>query len=451
MITAWMVYALMVGVLLGGGALALEALLRAHRLPVRGVWAGAMALAVGWPLVHVLRKILPDPSALPAPPGPGWVVALDPLAVQVGSRSFLHLLDGPVLVGWVTASSVLLALALLLLLRTHWLRKRWPGEKAGGRAVLLSDDWGPAVVGFLHPEIVLPAWCRDLDEEALALILDHEAEHLRAGDLRLLLSAAVLPVLLPWHLPLWWLLGRLRLAAEGDCDLRVLRKHPGRLRSYLELLLEVGRRPPRRQFAGAMLSEPEETLERRILIMTMPFPEKPWVRALLLGSTGVLLVAVACWAPGPMGVEEEVGPTPAAEAVTLPPETGIPPAEAGSPGVAPGGGPGPQVPVDLEASPVFTPYTVRPDIRNREEIGRALEREYPPLLRDAGIGGTAQIWFLVDESGTVRRVLLNQTSGHQALDEAAQRVAEVIQFTPALNGDKPVPVWISLPVTFTVR
>jgi TonB family protein len=51
----------------------------------------------------------------------------------------------------------------------------------------------------------------------------------------------------------------------------------------------------------------------------------------------------------------------------------------------------------------------------------------------------------------VGRTLVNVSSGHQALDEAALRVVSIIQFTPALNRDVPVPVWISLPVAFTVR
>jgi protein TonB len=106
---------------------------------------------------------------------------------------------------------------------------------------------------------------------------------------------------------------------------------------------------------------------------------------------------------------------------------------------------------DISAAPVFTPYTVRPDIKNRDAVARALEREYPPLLRDAGIGGTVQVWFFIDESGRVQRTQVNQSSGHKALDDAAIKVAEIIEFTPALNRDKRVPVWISLPITFTTR
>ena len=109
------------------------------------------------------------------------------------------------------------------------------------------------------------------------------------------------------------------------------------------------------------------------------------------------------------------------------------------------------VETDISAAPVFIPYTVKPDYTNASEVMRALEREYPPLLRDAGIGGTTVVWFFIDEQGTVRNQTVNQTSGHQALDDAALRVAPVFKFTPALNRDKAVAVWIQLPITFTTR
>jgi len=110
-----------------------------------------------------------------------------------------------------------------------------------------------------------------------------------------------------------------------------------------------------------------------------------------------------------------------------------------------------EVATDLSETPTFTPYTVRPDIKNRAAVARAMEREYPPLLRDAGIGGTVNVWFFIDEEGEVVRSLVNESSGHKALDDAALKVAEIIEFTPALNRDKRVPVWISLPITFTTR
>jgi len=106
---------------------------------------------------------------------------------------------------------------------------------------------------------------------------------------------------------------------------------------------------------------------------------------------------------------------------------------------------------DVSAAPAFTPFTVRPEVRNRAAVTRALEREYPPLLRDAGIGGTVLLWIFIDESGTVRDSRVQESSGHNAFDEAARRVASVFEFSPAMNRDQRVPVWIQIPITFNTR
>ncbi len=110
-----------------------------------------------------------------------------------------------------------------------------------------------------------------------------------------------------------------------------------------------------------------------------------------------------------------------------------------------------QTATDLSAAPTFTPFTVAPSILNRSDVVRAMEREYPPLLRDAGIGGTVRVYFFIDEDGRVQDRQIDQTSGHQALDDAAMAVSEIYQFSPALNRDKKVPVWVSFPITFQVR
>jgi protein TonB len=106
---------------------------------------------------------------------------------------------------------------------------------------------------------------------------------------------------------------------------------------------------------------------------------------------------------------------------------------------------------DISAAPTFTPFTVAPSILNRDEVVRTMEREYPPLLRDAGIGGTVKVYFFIDETGRVGDYRIDQTSGHAALDDAALKVASVYRFSPALNRDKRVPVWVSFGITFQVR
>lgn len=101
--------------------------------------------------------------------------------------------------------------------------------------------------------------------------------------------------------------------------------------------------------------------------------------------------------------------------------------------------------------PVFTPYTVKPELKNRREALRIVEREYPKLLQEAGIGGTAHVWVFIDTQGDVENAKVQKSSGNKSLDEAALRAAMQFAFSPALNRDKRVPVWINIPITFSVR
>ena len=103
---------------------------------------------------------------------------------------------------------------------------------------------------------------------------------------------------------------------------------------------------------------------------------------------------------------------------------------------------------DISAAPTFTPYEVAPELKNRTEVGRALQRYYPPMLRDAGMGGTVNVWFFIDEQGRVKDTRIDKSSGHDQLDQAALRVADIMEFSPALNREKRVQVWVSLPMTF---
>ena len=100
---------------------------------------------------------------------------------------------------------------------------------------------------------------------------------------------------------------------------------------------------------------------------------------------------------------------------------------------------------------LLTPSMVAPSVKNRDEVARALQREYPALLRDAGIGGTAHVLFLVNADGGVDEARLQTSSGHGALDAAALRVAQIIQFSPAINRDQAVAVMVAFPIRFEVR
>jgi beta-lactamase regulating signal transducer with metallopeptidase domain len=107
--------------------------------------------------------------------------------------------------------------------------------------IFVAPETGPAAVGLLRPHIVVPRWLLDEDPGTRALVLRHEIEHVRARDTHALFGAAVLEVLFPWNGALRWMVRRLRLAIEIDCDQRVI-DAVGGARQYGLALLAVGER-----------------------------------------------------------------------------------------------------------------------------------------------------------------------------------------------------------------
>lgn len=99
----------------------------------------------------------------------------------------------------------------------------------------------------------------------------------------------------------------------------------------------------------------------------------------------------------------------------------------------------------------FVPFTVAPRLLNDAEVQRALEREYPSTLKDAGLGGTVTLLVRVGLEGDVLDARVGEGSGYAALDAAALKIAGRMRFSPALNRDKKVAVWISIPLIFEPR
>lgn len=100
--------------------------------------------------------------------------------------------------------------------------------------------------------------------------------------------------------------------------------------------------------------------------------------------------------------------------------------------------------------PTFIPHDVAPRLENRAEFQKLLRRFYPSALRDAGIGGKVTVWVYVDASGQVERAVLESSSGYDALDEAALKVARRMVFKPALSHDNAIGVWVSQRIVFQV-
>ena len=154
----------------------------------------------------------------------------------------------------------------------------------------MTEDVGPAVVGLLRPRIVVPRWVTMAIPRHQSAVIAHEQSHLDARDPQLFTFALALLVFMPWNLPLWWQLRRLRYAIEVDCDARVL---AGGLDAahYGETLIAVGERQSAYVGAVAAMSESRSFLEQRIRIMISK-PVK-WRRVGMAALAGVSLALTA--------------------------------------------------------------------------------------------------------------------------------------------------------------
>ena len=88
---------------------------------------------------------------------------------------------------------------------------------------------------------------------------------------------------------------------------------------------------------------------------------------------------------------------------------------------------------------------VPPRPRNVEQLQRALERLYPPDLRDLGAMGTVEVRFRVDEEGNVQVPVIQQSTDPR-FNSATLAAIQVLRFIPARVNGKPVKVWVCVPI-----
>ncbi len=432
MISAWLPYCLFISLLLAGAALAGERALGLYRRPVRWVWFGGMLGSLLIPSAALSIPAWQNLSPKTLPPALSAAIeklGVDTIALGAGAGSATTSVGTDVTLAalWLLASVALLTWYALSYMRLKRERRSWSTRNLTGRTVLVSGRLGPAVTGFFQSTIVLPRWVLELEDDFRRIILLHEEEHLRAGDHRLLVLGFATLIIAPWNLPLWWQFRRLRLAVELDCDRRVLQSGT-QPRVYGALLLEASRKMSSNTLLPAAFSERRAFLERRVRNMTHRSQKNRSAKLMVAAGLAAILLALACETPAPSDLPSESPVTP--PAVELP---------------------APTVDADeLSERPQFTPYTVRPAIVNRGEAQRAVELRYPQELKQAGIGGTVVVFVYINIDGTVQNAVIHESSGIEELDDAASAAAWELKFIPAKKFEETVPVWMAIPITFSV-
>lgn len=77
---------------------------------------------------------------------------------------------------------------------------------------------------------------------------------------------------------------------------------------------------------------------------------------------------------------------------------------------------------------------------------------YPYLSKQRREQGTVMLRVLVSAAGRAEQVLIDRSSGHSRLDEAAQDVVlKRWRFVPARQGEDPISAWVLVPIQFELK
>lgn len=77
--------------------------------------------------------------------------------------------------------------------------------------------------------------------------------------------------------------------------------------------------------------------------------------------------------------------------------------------------------------------------------------EYPEIARKVGMEGTTFVKMLLDLDGSVMRVAVLKSSGFPQLDTAAVKCVLDWKFSPAIQNNRPVRVWLGTNIKFKLK
>jgi len=411
MIATWMLSAIVFSTLLGIAAMCAESALRNGRRQGRWPWLVALVAAFLWPaLAPLVRRLFHEsPQLLDVSVAmPSVQVVPDSLpGLPVG-----RIVDVVLLSLWAIASAVVIARLLHAVVLVNRIRSASEPGIVDDVPVLITREIGPAAIGLLKPRVLIPTSLLELDRPLRGLALRHELEHGRAYDQLALLGSAVVVALVPWNLPIWWIVRRYRLAIEIDCDARVLAGEPN-ARQYGQLLLLISRGARVPAFAP-MLAASSSHLERRVAAM-LPVAAKGRHLRIVAALVAAVVVFVAACSSRISDVITGPGPEVAAHAMR--------PASSGQP--------------TDEIRAVQIPGTGK--------------LHYPEALRAAYVEGEVLAQFVVDPDGTVEpgtfKVL---RSSHPLFTDAVRAALGEMRFSPATVRGKRVKQLVQQPFTFAI-
>ena len=76
---------------------------------------------------------------------------------------------------------------------------------------------------------------------------------------------------------------------------------------------------------------------------------------------------------------------------------------------------------------------------------------YPEMARKIHMEGRTVVHVLVDRKGRPSQMIVLESAGFEPLDQAALKAISRLRWKPAMQRDKPVRVWVAIPVKFSLK
>jgi bla regulator protein BlaR1 len=390
------------GVLLGvTTALALTLLRRAAPRLRYSVACAALLSCVLWPAAELTLR-LKGGNMITAQMRFADALLVD--AAGIGTGGLLVWLQGQLLwiVGFwaVRAAMLTLRMALGIL----WIRRAGNSERTNAalqasvsrmaarfgvrRPVRLRVAEGlasPLTAGWWRPLILVPgALATGMPHELLNALLAHEMAHIKRLDYLVNLGQNLAEILLFYHPAVWWISGHIRAERELIAD-QLAAEHTGEPATLARALSEL----ERLQFFDtrvALAASGGDLLARIRRLLRPEAPSLNWKAAL-----PILIVAAAC-----LGLFAQAS---------------------------------------ARHQPRLATHYPRLDFNS------CARPAYPAAALAARHTGTVTLGFQVDARGKIIDSVINGSSGHRALDEAARSAISLCSFKPAIQAGAPVAGW----------
>ncbi len=281
-------------------------------------------------------------------------------------------------------------------------------QRVGARAELRVTDEvdSPATVGVRRPVVLLPHRVIDLPVSVQRAVLAHELIHVRRRDWLSTILEELICAALWFHPAARVLTSRICLARETLVDQQTI-AHTGDRRAYAEALLAFSNPRPRLIAATPFIRRRHLAQRISLIAQEVTMSRRHTIAAVAIIVVAVVTAGTAATAAFPIATSL------AAQTTTV---------------YKPGNG--------VTLPRVIT--EVKP-----EYTGAAMQQQ---------IHGTVWLLIVVTDTGDVGEVEVSQSLDKEyGLDDEAVKAARQWKFEPGKKDGKPVPVQVTLEMTFTLK